>query len=55
MRFRLKANRGRRIVIIVRENEVEIVRKKYGNACGEDLLNNILVFKENKEKVIEWL
>ena len=48
MRFRLKADRGRKIVIIVRENEVEIVRKRFGNTCGGDSLDNILVFKENK-------
>ena len=49
MRFKLKANRGRKIVIIVRENEVEIVRKRFGNTCGGDSPDNILVFKENKE------
>lgn len=49
MRFRLKADRGRKIVIIVRENEVEIVRKRFGNTCGGDSPDRILVFKENKE------
>lgn len=49
MRFRLKANRGRKIIVIVRENEVEIVRKRFGNTCGGDSSDNVLVVKENKE------
>ena len=50
MRFSLKATRGRKIIIIVKEDRVIIIRRRFGNTCGGDSPDHILVYKEDKEQ-----
>lgn len=49
MRIKLKANKGRRIIIIVNGDEVQLIRKKFGDTCGGDSPDKILIFKKDEE------